>query len=550
MLMSNHELSRFPGVAISTVSRILIVVVAMSFLVGTSVSHAMASDCDVAWDSDVSYIVERSARSVSVEAALSVADHEWGQNCGRVWLSFPIVPNAVAVTVGAPVDANIDVTAPSDTESSGSAGITFETLDPEDLRSGVSVSYTMPEDGNWVEFDTGSATFPSWAIGQSGTAHVAVSSGSNDVVALSSEFATQPLLGSISVDLGKPDVDIYAAVWFGDYERVDLGDELVYFVETSGSDPSELVINGAGESLKALEDRFGERPMAGRDLAIVEVTDEQLAGYAGRYDGEFEVIEISDSLQQGTLIHELAHAWFSGAVFSDAWMSEGLADYVSVRVEESMTDTDGVPPLEILRPGFVAPLVEWDAIDLVDEASEDYVDYGYAASAFVMSSVADEVGETEFLNYLAATMKASRQSGVPVDSATFFAALQSSGDFGDDHGIVATYVFGDDTVPESSPTPGEQGMPLAPDSDDSDANVVAVGRGAGGANAPTSAIALTIAALAAVATGLLVRSIRQSRRYRLPYANVANSDPDDYWDDYGFDSTPRRRRRSEDDWLI
>jgi len=537
--MSGREKTKNIGLFNRWMASVAMAVAVVAAVSSLSIASAHATGCEIVWDSDVSYSVVRSSESVLVDAVLTVADHQWDSSCGPVWVSFAVVPSASEFTAGGPVGVSVERLKPSSQDSSATASLTFDTLTPDDISGGVSLSYVMRSDGDWVTMDSSSATFPAWAIDAAGGGTVTVGTGFHDVVVFSTDTGVEPSLGTASADLSDSVLDAYASVWFGDYERSEVGSGIVYFAESESPDPRRSVIGGASESLLLLEEMFGRRSGIGRDIGIIEVSEGALAGYAGRYSEEFGTIEIPAGVGQGTLIHELAHAWFNDAVFADPWMSEGLADLASVKLEQTMIDTDGEPWMEISRPSFLVPLAGWDAVDVVGDASESAVDYGYEAAAYVMDSVAREIGDAQFFDHVANVISEATESGTPVDSASFVVGLQRALGFEDDAGVYATYVLGSTTLPDPTAPPVES-IGLVDD--------------AGGVEGESSRVLLVagvIALVAIVVIILLARSLHTKPRLEIwDRATVEGYDLDDLWTDLEFASVSKGGGHPDDDWLV
>ena len=64
----------------------------------------------------------------------------------------------------------------------------------------------------------------------------------------------------------------------------------------------------------------------GRHRRSFEVHTPLLEGYAGIFFEGENRIEISEDLDDLTIIHEASHAWFNGDLFVGRWINEGFAD--------------------------------------------------------------------------------------------------------------------------------------------------------------------------------------------------------------------------------
>jgi len=72
-----------------------------------------------------------------------------------------------------------------------------------------------------------------------------------------------------------------------------------------------------------------------KPLDVVEVADDELDGYAGMYLESLHAIQVPRHTDQATMLHEMGHAWFNDSVFSDPWVSEGLAELFSYESESN-----------------------------------------------------------------------------------------------------------------------------------------------------------------------------------------------------------------------
>ena len=69
-------------------------------------------------------------------------------------------------------------------------------------------------------------------------------------------------------------------------------------------------------------------------LLVTEVHTPLLEGYAGIYHPDSAGIEISEDLDDLTILHEASHAWFNGELFDGRWINEGLADTYATKALE------------------------------------------------------------------------------------------------------------------------------------------------------------------------------------------------------------------------
>jgi hypothetical protein len=132
-------------------------------------------------------------------------------------------------------------------------------------------------------------------------------------------------------------------------------------------------------------------PVAG-ELSVTERAAAVLEGYAGFYLTDEDRIEISEELDDLTIVHETSHAWFNQRLFKERWINEGLADtYATLTLGEL-----GLTWEPIDRPNRTSsaafPLQTWPPPGrIVDDAAEARERYGYDASYTVVSGLVREV---------------------------------------------------------------------------------------------------------------------------------------------------------------
>lgn len=179
----------------------------------------------------------------------------------------------------------------------------------------------------------------------------------------------------------------------------------------------EIVIRGwpeDGEWRTRVEDRLKrglpvlERliglpwPVAG-ELSVTERAAAVLEGYAGFYLTDEDRIEISEELDDLTIVHETTHAWFNQRLFAERWINEGLADTYATTALGEM----GLSWEPINRPNRTSsvafPLETWPPPGrIVDNATEARERYGYSASYTVVSGLVREVTPARMRDVLTA----------------------------------------------------------------------------------------------------------------------------------------------------
>ena len=201
-------------------------------------------------------------------------------------------------------------------------------------------------------------------------------------------------LGSIDVGAGDAAFDIHG--WPGDQVWIEFATEQI----TKG--------------VPILEELIGRDWPAQEETDVFEASTLYLRGYGGTYDPDANVIEVGENLDRHTLLHELTHAWINTRLFTERWISEGLAEEISARATEQLGDELPEPPTvaELRSDGSeveVVDLNDWDALDT--GVGDPIEPYGYLASFAVMRDLWDEVGTAQMTALLQATL--DRQSAYP-----------------------------------------------------------------------------------------------------------------------------------------
>jgi hypothetical protein len=114
-------------------------------------------------------------------------------------------------------------------------------------------------------------------------------------------------------------------------------------------------------------------------------------------------IEISEDLDDLTILHEASHAWFNGALFNGRWINEGFADTFASR---SLSELG----LGAWKPGDVSPtdaaavkLNDWAFPGrIADEQTDAREQFGYDAAWTVVRSLVDDIGGDGMQEVLAA----------------------------------------------------------------------------------------------------------------------------------------------------
>ncbi|MGI9611197.1 MAG: hypothetical protein ACR2NL_12965 [Acidimicrobiia bacterium] len=196
--------------------------------------------------------------------------------------------------------------------------------------------------------------------------------------------------------------------------EVDTGEDIIELAAWAGDDEwLDFTERYVSEGVPVLRDLIGQ-PWPEEGLRVVESVAPTQYGYAGWYDRRRSEIEIPDTFDSETLLHELSHAWFNDRFYQGRWMVEGFAEeYASaalLEVDGEVTEPDepgdaprGWRGLASWRPRFFF------------EDNWDHEIYGYEAAWFAMDALADEIGPDAMKATIAAMQ--SGQAVYPVEGA-------------------------------------------------------------------------------------------------------------------------------------
>lgn len=267
-----------------------------------------------------------------------------------------------------------------------------------------------PRSASEIRVGRAFATFTAWAFGDGGSVQVVVPAGfsvetsGSDLIRSTSDGAT--VLRATGID----DTAAWYAVVVADRksglagERLPLSGEAVV-VRGWPEDPAwrrqvaDLLTGG----LPKLASATGlDWPVEG-DLEVFEVHTPLLEGYAGVFLQGENRIEISEDLDELTILHEASHAWFNGTLFTGRWINEGFADTYAAHALEAI-GIGGWEPNDV-DPGDAAAvrLGTWEHPGRIDDKETDAREqYGYEASWTVVRSLVAEIGEASMRRVLAA----------------------------------------------------------------------------------------------------------------------------------------------------
>ena len=130
------------------------------------------------------------------------------------------------------------------------------------------------------------------------------------------------------------------------------------------------------------------------ELVVTEVHTPLLEGYAGIYHPDTGGIEISEDLDDLTIVHEASHAWFNSGLFDGRWINEGLANTYGTKALNGI-GIDTPPPFDYPRPDPAAfALNDWPPLGRIsDDKTEAREDYGYQTSFRVIQAIVTLTGD-------------------------------------------------------------------------------------------------------------------------------------------------------------
>ena len=270
------------------------------------------------------------------------------------------------------------------------------------LRIGYDLPGGRPRSASTIRVGQAFATFSAWANGDRAAVRVVLPSGYRSTVT-GGTMATRTS-GARTVlsadDIADPadwyariDADRDAAL-----ERRDLAiaDGQRLSVRAWPEDPVwlERVSDRLVRGMPVLDELIGLTwPVVGT-LEVDEVHTPLLEGYAGLYHGDGGGIEISEDLDDLTVLHEASHAWFNGGLFDGRWINEGLADtYATAALSRIGIFSPSPYPYDRNDP-FAFALNDWPPLGrIADDTTRQREDYGYEMAFGVVRRIVTAAGE-------------------------------------------------------------------------------------------------------------------------------------------------------------
>ncbi|MBA2381483.1 MAG: hypothetical protein H0V73_05160, partial [Chloroflexi bacterium] len=279
----------------------------------------------------------------------------------------------------------------------------------------VRVSFDLPGSAPRSKTDirvgTAFATFVAWAFGDRGSVRVVVPVGF-EAETTGSDAAKSTSAGRTIFRSGAiADVGTWYLVVTADRksaltnDRIDLagGEHLV--IRAWPEDPAwrrrvaALLTKGLPELVKVTGLAW---PVA-TDLSIFEVHTPLLEGYAGVFFEGQDRIEISEDLDDLTILHEASHAWFNSNLFDGRWINEGLANTYGAK-GLAVVGSDSLAPDNVSPTDAAAvKLEDWvHPGRIADVATDARERFGYDASWTVIRSIVTQLGDDRMRAVLAA----------------------------------------------------------------------------------------------------------------------------------------------------
>lgn len=275
-----------------------------------------------------------------------------------------------------------------------------------DLASG------LPRSDSPVRVGEAFATFEVWAWGDSGRSSVAVILPSGFAVETfgSDLVAAETIDGTkLSATAITDPVEFWAAV-AATRDRSFARDELALpggvalLVRAWPEDRvwRTRVMSTLREGLPRLQALIGLPWPVTKRVEVTEVYAPLLEGYAGLYYTAEQRIDISENLDDLTIVHEASHAWLNDGLFTDRWIGEGMADTFAAEVLVEIGDPAQAPEVPDASAAGRVDLQGWTFPGRVDDVTEARELFGYNASWYVVHRVFDEIGPGAFRDVLAA----------------------------------------------------------------------------------------------------------------------------------------------------
>jgi hypothetical protein len=364
-----------------------------------------------------SYVVAPADRAVHVTIGIRVQNDKPDSATYRYYwrdITWQVQPDASAIQARDATGPLAATTAPRD----GFDDVTIHLR--RDLLFGDAANLTLafdlpdggPRSASAIRVGAAFAAFDAWAWGDPGQGSVAISMPAAFVPQTTGSAVTTRTGGGTTT-LSASGIRDPSAFWVG-VSALDAARLSSDTLSISGA--ISLVIRGWPEDatwrqtvmdvmrrgLPELISRIGLPWPVAKPLQVSEAYAPDLGGYAGLFLTREQTIQVSEQLDDQTILHEAAHVWFNEHLFTDRWIDEGLADEYATLATSAigLGSAKPVPP-DPAGPGHVA-LEAWTAPTRITVQSQATEEYGYNASWWVVEQLVDEIGLNRMRSIFAA----------------------------------------------------------------------------------------------------------------------------------------------------
>ena len=244
------------------------------------------------------------------------------------------------------------------------------------------------------------ATFVAWAFGDRGSVRIVVPA-DFDTATTGNDLTRAESSKSIVLTATVPDVSSWYVVVNADRPS-ELTDTDVPLSDggdlrirawpddgTWGREVTDLLRRGLPELVHLTGLPW---PVTG-PLTVSEVHTPLLEGYSGVFYQGRNRIEISEDLDDLTIVHEASHAWFNGNLFRGRWIDEGFADTYASEALNRIGLTGWQPDAVTPKDKAAVKLNDWVTPGRITDAATDAREqFGYNAAWMVVSSIVNDVG--------------------------------------------------------------------------------------------------------------------------------------------------------------
>ena len=384
----------------------LMLFVASSVALQTGGEGIAAAEPDLGLASDVVYTVDPAASAVHVVSSFVVSELKPDSKSGYFYFTGftgyaeAAVMNLVVSEGGKPL--------PFTTEVSGKfqrVDVTFARRLRYQKPQTIVFTYDLASNpprtsGNASRVNAAYASFPVFAFGMANASSVEIVAPATFQLDIQGTAMTQSSVGDNTVassgNVQSPDA-FYAFVAARNDANLSPTEVTVdsnpFQIRSWPGDTewAAFVSQHVTTGVPQLEQLVGQPwPEAARTTDVHEAYTPYLYGYAGWFDAQKDSIEIGENLDDNVVYHELSHAWFNNALFSDRWINEGMAQEYASRAVAALGGSLSDPEPSDPTVSGAVPLATWSnpTSDHADAAEA----FGYNASWQVIRTITDEIG--------------------------------------------------------------------------------------------------------------------------------------------------------------